>query len=239
MSSEHGGAGGRGGGTQASATVGKTKRDEKIHAVAGKAAKILNQQLLKPLCRINFGDDQLCPYFEPAAAESKDAVAVANKYKTVLSIPGVKVSKQQFYQDNDLVVPADSDDVLLGQSSGGPQNQNPPGGGPGDDDPDDPDSLDEGAVGGGAKAARARAISISHQPAPSDVVAARKATALADAYRGALAPVREIILNSKSPSEARTGIANFFSDWKPARVNQVTEEALQLCAAAANKPAYA
>jgi phage gp29-like protein len=168
MSSEHGGAGGRGGGTQASATVGKTKRDEKVHAVAGKAAKILNQQLLKPLCRINFGDDQLCPYFEPAAAQAKDGVAVATKYKTVLSIPGVVVSKQQFYEDNDLVVPGDGDDVLIGQASGG-QNQNTPGGpgGPGADDPNNPDPENEGPVSGSARGAQRRCIH-AHAKAPAD-----------------------------------------------------------------------
>ena len=149
MSSEHGGAGGRAGGTQASATVGKTKRDEKVHAVAGSAAKCLNQQLIKTICRINFGDSTQCPYLEASAKQSKDGVAVATKYKTILGIPGVTVSKQQFYDDNDLVVPGAGDDVLTGQSAPAGNNTQTPGaagGGTGDGD------LDEGVVTAEAKA---------------------------------------------------------------------------------------
>ena len=151
MSSEHGGAGGRGGGTQASSTVGKTKRDEKVHAVAGSAAKCLNQQMLKPLCRINFGDTTQCPYLEASAKQSKDSVAVATKYKTLLSIPGVEISKEQFFTDNDLVRPGEGDDTLKG-SSGALAKPNASagntGGGAGD--------LEEGAVTAGAHAARAK-----------------------------------------------------------------------------------
>ncbi len=67
---------------------------------------------------------------------------------------------------------------------------------------------------------------------PSDDIARRKAKALAEAYRGALAPVRAIILNSATPEEARARLAAFYADWKPEKVIAVTEEALQLCAAA-------
>jgi phage gp29-like protein len=151
MSSEHGGAGGRAGGTQASATVGKTKRDERVHAVAGSAAKILNQQFIRTICRLNFGDDSQCPYFEPAAKQSKDGVAVATKYKTLLSIAGVEVSKQQFYDDNDLIIPAEGDDTIKGQSSGGQQNQ--PGDGNGSGGVNDNNDPGEGPVTGSAHAA--------------------------------------------------------------------------------------
>jgi phage gp29-like protein len=67
---------------------------------------------------------------------------------------------------------------------------------------------------------------------PSDAIAARKAKALGEAFRGAHAPIREIILSAKSPEEAQRNLAKFYGDWSPDRVNQVLEEALQLCAAA-------
>lgn len=70
---------------------------------------------------------------------------------------------------------------------------------------------------------------ISH---PSDRIAAAKAKALGDAYRGNYAPVRAIILNSTSPEDCQKKLAAFYADWSPAKVNQITEEALQLCAAA-------
>lgn len=66
---------------------------------------------------------------------------------------------------------------------------------------------------------------------PSDRVASEKAKALGEAYRGALAPVRQIILSSSSPEEAQARLAAFYADWDPKRVKALTEEALQICAA--------
>jgi len=123
-------------GSQALGNVHKDVRDEKVMACAKRAAKILNAQLIKPLCRLNFGDDKLCPYFQPSSVESKDEGAVATKYKTLLSIPGVEISKQQFYDENNLVVPEAGDDVLVGQAVGG--FGDPAGGGAGGDSQDNP-----------------------------------------------------------------------------------------------------
>lgn len=67
---------------------------------------------------------------------------------------------------------------------------------------------------------------------PSDAIAQRKAKALGEAYRGSLAPVRVIIMNSRTPEEAEQRMALFFADWKPERVRAITEEALQIQAAA-------
>lgn len=136
-------------GSQSLGNIHKDVRDEKISAIARRASQVLNQQFLKPLCILNFGDDQLCPYFEPAAVQAKDSVAVANKFKTILSIPGVRVSLQQFYEENDLVVPDETDDVIVGQASGGGQQDKSGGeGGAGSGD-----NLDEGPVTASAKAA--------------------------------------------------------------------------------------
>lgn len=70
---------------------------------------------------------------------------------------------------------------------------------------------------------------------PSDEVAARKATVLAAAYRGSLAPVRQIVLDSSSPEECEANLRKFYADWSPDRAAAITEEALQLCAAAAGE----
>jgi phage gp29-like protein len=193
MSSEHGGPGARGGGTQASATVGKTKRDEKIHSVAGHAAKIINAQFIKPICRRNFGDDTQCPYFEASAKQSKDGVAVATKYKTVLSIPGVLVSKQQFYDDNDLVVPATDDDVLVGQSAA--PAQQPSGGATGGQDGGD---IEEGPVTADARAAHAKAAAPGVNRRLVDNALA-DATGIAPRWLGAVRPIfEELIAKAKA-----------------------------------------
>lgn len=44
--------------------------------------------------------------------------------------------------------------------------------------------------------------------------------------------MREIILNSESPEAALAAMRRFFADWSPIRVAELTEEALQICAAA-------
>jgi hypothetical protein len=66
----------------------------------------------------------------------------------------------------------------------------------------------------------------------SDDVARSKSAALARAFRGDLAPVRDIILNSASPEEALRGMTRHFSTWRPAKIAAVLEEGLQICAAA-------
>ena len=106
-------------------------RQEKIMGVAKRSAKILNVQLLPALCRLNFGDDTECPQLVPADTKGKDLLTVAERYQIILQTPGVKVSKAQYYDDNDLVQPDDDDEVLvaLAQATG-----KPPGGKPGTND---------------------------------------------------------------------------------------------------------
>lgn len=106
-------------GSQALGNIHKTVRDEKVAAVAKRAAKVLNLQFLPAVCRLNFGDDSECPWLQPSTKESKDLVNTANRYKTLLSIPGLRISQRQCYEDNDLIVPDPDDPVLVGQASGG------------------------------------------------------------------------------------------------------------------------
>ncbi len=85
------------------------------------------------------------------------------------------------------------------------------------------------ALAGPTPFAATRLPQVQH---PSDAIAARKSAVLAAAYRGSLAPIREIILSAPDPATAQRQVAQFFSDWSPEKCNQITEEALQLCAAA-------
>ena len=143
-------------GSQALGAIHKTVRDEKIQAVAKRAAKVLNNQFLPALCRLNFGDGRECPWFHPSTKETKDAINEATRYKTLLSIPGVKISQQQFYEDNDLVVPDAGVPVFEGQASGGP-------GGPGGQAGADPGSQteDRQATARGSDAATEKVINFT------------------------------------------------------------------------------
>jgi phage gp29-like protein len=189
MSSEHGGPGARGGGTQASATVGKTKRDEKIHAVGGRAAKIINQQFVKAICRRNFGDDTQCPRYVVSAKQSKDGVAIATKFKTVLSIPGVRVSKQQFYSENDLEIPESDEDALIGQAPATGFGQPSSGG----TDEEGGENLPANARAARAKASAPR---VNHQLVDN---ALADATGIAPRWLGAVRPIfEELIAKAKA-----------------------------------------
>jgi len=64
-----------------------------------------------------------------------------------------------------------------------------------------------------------------------DDVVAKHSTALAGAFRGSLAPVRQIILSSTSRADAEHKLRTFFADWNPDRIANIVEEAMQVCAA--------
>jgi phage gp29-like protein len=96
-------------------------RQEKIMGVAKRSAKIINVQHLPALCRLNFGDDSECPQLAPADTKGKDLLTVAQRYQIILQTPGVKVSKAQYYEDNDLVQPDDDDEVLVAIAAGAPK----------------------------------------------------------------------------------------------------------------------
>lgn len=70
------------------------------------------------------------------------------------------------------------------------------------------------------------------RPGRRDPVAAAQsisraaAAMLARAYRGSLAPVREIILDSATPEEAQTKLLAAFVDWSPTKAAEVVENAL-------------
>jgi phage gp29-like protein len=57
-------------------------------------------------------------------------------------------------------------------------------------------------------------------------VARRGAADLSRAFRGALAPVRQIILSSQSPQECEARLRALYADWSPERVAPVIEQAL-------------
>jgi phage gp29-like protein len=79
-------------------------------------------------------------------------------------------------------------------------------------------------------AGRGEPVEIDEDPAA--VVAGKRAEVLGQAYRGAMAPFRQIILESKSREECLTRLARAYADWEPKRLVIEMEEALQLCAAA-------
>lgn len=60
-----------------------------------------------------------------------------------------------------------------------------------------------------------------------DQIAASGAAELAQAFRGSLAPVRRIIMESHSAEECEQRIREFYGDWKPGRLVPIIEAALE------------
>jgi phage gp29-like protein len=66
---------------------------------------------------------------------------------------------------------------------------------------------------------------------PVDDVVAQHADALAKTFRGQLAPVRQIILNSSSRADCEHKLKLFFADWPADKIAGIVDEAMQVCAA--------
>jgi phage gp29-like protein len=60
----------------------------------------------------------------------------------------------------------------------------------------------------------------------SQSISREAAAALTQAFRGTLAPVRQIILESTSPEDAETKLLAAFADWSPTKAAEVIETAL-------------
>lgn len=69
-------------------------------------------------------------------------------------------------------------------------------------------------------------------PDPADPVVARKAAVLAEAFGGALAPMRQAILDATDPDDALRRASAAFIGMRANRVAQLVDEGLQLAAAA-------
>lgn len=67
---------------------------------------------------------------------------------------------------------------------------------------------------------------------PSDRIVEARAKALAEAYRGAMAPIRVAILSSSSREDCLKKLQLLYPDWNPTRLADEMETALQICAAA-------
>lgn len=210
------GDGGKGGGSKALGVEHMNVLDD-VKLGCGRWVCGPINQLIRSITILNFGNDDQCPVAKVKVPD-EDASESASTVAANLKNAGLE--------------PDDDGLIALGEKIGYGLRRvaaSVPSEGPGTEEIP---GKEQGTI-----TARSTAESpihpIFHLPPPSDAIAARKEAALAEAYRGVMSPVREIILASNTPEEAEANIAKYFRDWKPARVRSVTEEALQLCAAAA------
>ena len=74
-------------------------------------------------------------------------------------------------------------------------------------------------------------LAANNAPSPIDSIVRDHEAALAQAFRGALAPVRQIILSSSSRQDAEHKLNALFADWPTERIAGIVEQAMQICAA--------
>ena len=103
-------------GTQALGVVHQGVRADRIMAVAGYVARIINRQLLPAICRLNFGDARECPWIQPGEKETRDEKAMAERDRILLEA-GLPMPRTWFYERHAIPQPADGEEVVGGRDS--------------------------------------------------------------------------------------------------------------------------
>ncbi len=98
-------------GTQALGTVHQDVLGDVKGAAANWAARVINRQLVRSICRLNYGDTSECPFLLPNANEVKDAKSLAERDQILLNL-GMEFPKEWFYERHDVPVPEEGDDVF-------------------------------------------------------------------------------------------------------------------------------
>lgn len=229
-------------GTQALGSVHKGIRDEIIQAAANWAAQVINLQLIPAIIRLNFGDEAELPEICPKPAETRDLLAEANRVCALLD-RNVPIPRDWLYRSQQIPIPRPGEAVI--EKPAPPALPGLPGMDPAaGEDPEDPeaepgeeaDSADPAEPAEGAEVESRRAAAALRDPkAPADTalaIARRRSEALAEAFRGGLAPIRRIVEDSTSPQDLERRLREYYADWSPARIAVVAEQALQISAAA-------
>lgn len=107
-------------GSRALGDVHESVRADVVMAVAGVVEKVINEQLFPSICQLNYGNSEECPWIKASQADWIESAAMLERDKQILSIPGVKVSKQWFFDRHGLPMPEEgmSEEDLVG--GGGP-----------------------------------------------------------------------------------------------------------------------
>jgi phage gp29-like protein len=118
-------------GTQALGTVHNKVLSGRKLAAKSFVARVLNRQFIPAICLLNFGDKEGCPYFMTGVDAPEDALALAERDKTLLDA-GLPMPKAWLYERHEIPVPAAGEEVIEGRPSiglGMPGSGEPPKGG--------------------------------------------------------------------------------------------------------------
>lgn len=103
-----------GGGTRAQGEVHATVRDEIIAACCDFAERVINNQLVPMILRLNYGDTEMAPEFCAAPETVEDEKANAERDQILLG-QGVPLPKAWFYKRHNIPLPAADEEVIEGK----------------------------------------------------------------------------------------------------------------------------
>ena len=177
--------------------------EDDVKIACGKSACRSLQQLVRSICLLNFGNDQLCPTVEVHIPDKDESVNVSQVLSNL---------HNSDMEPTDEAIESISDNIGFPLQRRAAPVQPPP---------------DQFIPGEKAVTARAMAEAKS----PIDAIVGTHSPKLAAAFRGARAPILALLQASTSEEDFRAKVTTLYSDWNRQRVNSVVEEALQLAAA--------
>jgi phage gp29-like protein len=104
-------------GSRALGSVHENVRRERIEDLSKWCGRILSEQLLPALCRLNYNDDSECPTIEPEFTEEENPLSVAQRFQIMLQL-NMPVNAEQAYREMKLELPQEGDKVLIGGKLG-------------------------------------------------------------------------------------------------------------------------
>lgn len=155
--------------------------------------KVLNQQLIPSICRLNFGDTASLPYFVAGEEDEKDAKSAADTFKVVLD-SGVPIPRQFYYDTLGIPAPAEGDDVI--EPKAAPAPVPPPGFGSNPAEPMPADRVPAQARATAGLVTQASSADDRLAEAVAESVTGVQATWL----RGALPWFRRLVVAAKDPN---------------------------------------
>ncbi len=126
-------------GSRALGGVHKSVRDEIVASAASWLASIVNQQLVRSILLLNYGDDGDAPEFCPKPVETQDLKANAER-DAVLLDRGIALPKEWFYRRHQIPIPQEGEELISK-----PAAATPPAGGsePAGETPEAPEDAED------------------------------------------------------------------------------------------------
>lgn len=129
------------GGAFAAAKVHEGVKGEVIQALANSVACVLNDQLIPSILRLNYGDDDETPCFEPREKAIEDMKANAER-DAILLAAGVKMPLAWFHERHNIPIPQKGEEVIE-KAAPPPMVPGQPGFGGDEDEAEESDTKEE------------------------------------------------------------------------------------------------